>query len=172
MAMIDMLVLRCPFRQKFDTSFSAMGIRYVAPLIVAGAVWGAFFIYSFFTSDAFKKNELAPIATSSIQQPSKLPQQQNQPKPLPVLPASVESKRYRLVGTTYRDGILHVYVEDGNTKQLVIYASDACKMGGLNGPECEISGQLGTKYTGVHDPKPKASGRQNLLDTVPEVRTD
>ncbi len=144
-------------------------IRYIAPVVIVGGLWGIWYTYHFFTGDAFNKKPPeqaeAPIVTPAAQaKPQPAQQQQQAPK------ATVESTRFRVVGTTYRQGFLHVYIEDGKTQQLIAFAADRCKMGGLNGPECEMEGQIVTRYTGVHQPKGK--GRQALMDVVPDVTSE
>lgn len=148
-------------------------IRYVAPIVIVASIWGAWFVYHFFTGDAFDKTKKETVSQSIPVNPESKPQsvpQSSQQQPLAPVAKPVESKRYRIVGSSYREGFLYVYIEDGQTKKFVTYAANDCKIGGLNGPECTIEGQLVTQYTGVHEKK--GGNRQNLMDVVPEVSSD
>ena len=139
-------------------------IRYVAPVVLVGSIWGAWYIYKFFTGDAFeatKTAELAPVVNKPESQPvQKMP---DRPRPLPVR----ESKRFRVSGVVYHDGVQIVHLSDPLGQVTLLDAKD-CKFG-LNGAECQVNGELVNKNTGVRPPKPKPVPSNNLMDVVPDV---
>lgn len=143
-------------------------IRYLAPLVLISAIWGAWYVTKFFSGDTFgTKPPPEASATSSPAVETKPVQNPvNQPPPPPI---SEDSKRFRVAGTLYREGRFYVLVHDAQAKHMVYLPPDKCDLTGLNGPECKINNQIVTKYTGQQVMPKKDPG---LLDVVPEVTTN
>lgn len=153
---------------KRGTIWSHWYIRYVAPIVFIGGIWGTYYTYRFFTGDAFgtKQPEIVEI-TPQIPTPSptksfEVPQTPNvareQPKP--------ESKRFRVSGVVYHDGIQVVYLEDIAGETRAVDAKD-CSFG-LNGAECVVNGEIVSKNTGIRPQRDKDQ-RHHLTDIVPAI---
>lgn len=137
-------------------------IRYVAPIVLIAALWGSWFTFNFFSGGTLEPQtvEVQPVqpvptvATAPAERPPPPPRQ----KP--------ESKRFRVTGVVYHHGIQVVYVTDADGETRAIEAKN-CEFG-LNGAECQINGEIVTKYTGKRPEKEKPN-RQDLTEVVPTV---
>ena len=149
-------------QDKRATIYNSSFFRFLLPAVGLGCIWGAFTVYGF-----FHKQEQVPEPSPTLPT-SNLPQKIN--PPMNVTSPNKESKRFRVAGTVYRDGFLFVLVHVADQPHMISLQPGQCKLGGLNGPECTIDGELVTSNTGQHTPKSAPSGRQDLKNVVPEMK--
>ena len=123
-------------------------IRYVAPFALLASVWGAFFIYDFFTGDKIAKQPISSTQATTIVQPAIVSPQVNQPTSpalAPVVP--LESLTMRIASTIVIDGKTTVYVHNYQKKHLMKVGMEQCKQT-VNGIECNLNNEVVTAYTG------------------------
>jgi len=131
-------------------------IRYVAPIILIGSIWGASYMYKFFTGDAFDKTKTASVEAQTVQKSN------NQSVPVvkagtSVNPAiqqavPVESLTRRITAVVDIDGRKIVYVEHSEKRHLMKVGMESCKIT-LNGLQCQIDNEIVTSYTGQRQEK-------------------
>lgn len=146
-------------------------IRYVAPLILISAIWGAYTLYHIF---ADKKAASAPVSVpvQPVQafndpQAKPLPDKQSSPAPAPVQP--VYSTRYRIAGLIAFDGKIKVYVHDAQSPHLRIYDQTQCKTNDFNVAECKIDNEIVTIHTGTRKEPKQENQFGSMVPTVAAV---
>lgn len=143
-------------------------IRYVAPIVLVGAIWGCWYTYQFFSGGVLGKEpevvEVQPVALASVAVAPVAPvvAVPESPKPKP----KTESKQFRVSGAVYHDGMQLVYIEDTQGVTRIVDAKE-CQFG-LNGAECVINGEIVSRNTGQRPEKAKPP-RQDLTQVVPVV---
>lgn len=131
-------------------------IRYVAPVVLVGSVWGAVYMYKFFTGEAFGKNKTASVESKTI------PQSVNQPIPAakagvatnstPQSVGPIDSPTRRISAVIEIDGRRVIYVEHSEKRHLMKVGMEMCKIT-LNGLQCQIDNEIITAYTGQQQDK-------------------
>ncbi|UOA07523.1 zonular occludens toxin domain-containing protein [Methylobacter sp. S3L5C] len=143
-------------------------IRYVAPVILVGAIWGAYTFYDLYHNNSYAKPKSvsvqAPASPASPVYPS-VPSN-TQAVIVPVVQAVVYSKRYRIAGTAIFNGRLKVYIHDATTKHLRTMNAVNCKTGDFNETECKIDGELVTVYSGTREAEKKEKSFTDIAPTV------
>lgn len=148
-------------------------IRYVAPVVLIGSIWGAYFIFTFFTGDAFaKKNE-----TQSIERPLPLGKitEISDNKTIEARqivevkiekPVSMPSLKMRIVGHVEYEGHRTILVEHSEKRHLIKITEDRCAIT-VNGYECEYNNEIVTQFTGVQEDQERQP--PTLTSMVPKV---
>jgi len=120
-------------------------IKYLAPLCLVGGIVGAYNLAQF-----FGQKKPAPAINQALPLPSN---DNSTMQPTPSVPRPKDSQNYRIVGTTYRAGFLHVIYTD-QSQRFRFTTPENCNIT-ENGPECTIDGQFVTRYTGPTPEKPQ-----------------
>lgn len=147
-------------------------IKYVAPMVFIGAVWGVYTFYHLY-QDKFSSKPPPVVEVPVISAP--VPVNLAQPVAVAqvvqaVVVPVVYSKRFRVAGMIAFDGKLKVYIHDATAKHMLIYDQTQCKTGEFNQTECKIDGELVTINTGFREEKKTPSN--NLLDVVPTIASN
>lgn len=142
-------------------------IRYVAPIVFIAAIWGCWYTYQFFTGQAFDKEapQVTVIDPVNSQAPQAKPEIPN-PQPVKQIPKP-ESKRFRVSGVVYHDGMQIVHLSDPQGQVMLVDAKNC--IFDLNGAQCEVNGEIVNRNTGVRPEKPTERKRETLTDVMPEV---
>lgn len=123
-------------------------IRYLSPIIMIGAIWGGYYLITFFSGDAFAKP--APIieptqeknfAPALSQTKLIIPAKSNEP---------IESQTMRIAAHVVINGQMRIYIARNKDKHLMQVIPDRCKWSD-NGLECIHKGEIVTRYTGSRD---------------------
>lgn len=145
-------------------------IKYVAPMVLLGALWGVYTFYHLYQDKYAAKsvfNVPQPVLNAPGPVINKLPLVMVQ---APVIQPVIYSKRFRVAGMVAYDGKLKVYIHDATSPHMRIYDQTQCKTGEFNSTECKIDGELVTINTGVHEEKKQPAN--NLLDVVPTIASN
>lgn len=131
-------------------------IRYVAPIILLGSIWGAYYTYSFFTGEKFKTVAPAVSQPVPVQPMSATPAVLVSGVILPVPLSPVESTTMRIGGFIEVKGVKTIYVKHADKPNLIKLTMHECKET-PNGLECQYKNEIVTANTGRHGDIPRTA---------------
>jgi zona occludens toxin len=136
-------------------------IRYVAPIVLISALFGAYYLVQFFRGKNSDSLQAAPVQTQPLQisKYQSIPVNQvitpNNANIQPVVPT--ESLTQRITGVVVIEGRQIIYVKHSEKKHLIKVGMESCKQT-LNGILCQLGNEIVTAYTGKqieeHDQPP------------------
>ena len=125
-------------------------IKYLAPVVIVASVWGAVFLFNFFTGK--KIHAPSPVQVSEARQPElhapvSVSESLAPTQPVIVPSPLVDSPTKRITATVVINGVQMVYVSHVDKRHLIRVAMEHCK-GTINGLSCVVDNEIVTAYTG------------------------
>ena len=137
-------------------------IRYVVPIIIILSIWGAFYLYDFFTGKKIKGTTKIEQTVPSVDRGQKIATTQQ--KPAPQIKRSLQ---YRISTVFSVDGIERIFIETADDPHLIEVGLEQCnkKRGGY---QCFYEGEIVDKNSGQRPVKEKYEPTK-LTQVVPEL---